>query len=296
MLLTNIRNKISPAGIAGALCLLFLTIYGCSSFSFKNGNDEVVFKVNDIVLTQDGLDALLSEQDIRPDSADAVYRYLRLYAIEQLLLQRAEANIADRDYVDSLVADFRRSLIVSLYEEQLLRERLSGELTTEQLRGYYTKNAAAFVLKHDVAKGAFLKVPADAPDMNRLKEWMKGLKPDDVEKIDKYSILNAQIYNCFLDDWIDLSSLLRAMPSLSSALPAELLKNNPITASDDRFVYLLGIKEYKPAGEQEPFELAEPRIKELVLNEKKNRFLTDFRSEMFEKALESGRVVYRLKQ
>ena len=249
------------------------------------------------MLTQDGLDVLLAERGIRSDSTDAVYRYLRSYAIEQLLLQRAETNIADRDYVDSLVDGFRRSLIVSLYEEQLLHERLSSELTTEQLRGYYAKNAALFVLKQNVVRGAFLKVPADAPDINRLKEWLKGLKPDDVEKIDKYSILNAQIYNCFLEDWTDLSSLLRAMPSLSSAAQDELLKkNNPITASDERFVYLLGIKEYKLAGEQEPFELAAPRIKELVLNEKKTRFLTDFRSEMFEKALESGRVVYRLKQ
>ena len=249
------------------------------------------------MLTQDGLDALLVEQSIRPDSTDAVYRYLRSYAIEQLLLQRAETNIADRDYVDSLVAGFRRSLIVSLYEEQLLRERLSGELTTEQLRGYYTKNTATFVLKQDVVKGVFLKVPLDAPDINRLKEWLKGLKPDDVEKIDKYSILNAQIYNSFLDDWTDLPSLLRAMPSLSSTSQTELQKkNNPITASDNRFVYLLGIKEHKRAGEQEPFELAEPRIKELLLNEKKARYLTGFRSEMFEKALESGRVIYRLKQ
>ena len=297
MLLRNLKYKISQSGIAGILLLLFLTIYGCSSFSRKNGNDEVVFKVSDMLLTQGDLNTLLKGQRISPDSTYDVYRYLRSVAIDQLLLQRAEDNIRDRDYVDSLVAGFRNSLIVSLYEEQMLRERLSSELTPEQIRNYYTKNAASFILKQNLIKGVFLKVPVDAPDITRLKEWVKKISPDDLEKIEKYSILNAQIYNCFLDNWVDFSSILRAMPAVAAQLPAVALKeSNLIAVSDERFVYLLGIKEYKLAGEQEPFEWAGNRIEEMMLNEKKNRFLSDFRSEMFEKALETGKVIYRLKQ
>ena len=296
MLLKNIKNKISRSGIAGALLLLFLTIYGCSSFSRKSGNDEVVFKVGDIALSQSDLNILLRNQGISPDSMLEVYSYLRLFAIDQLLLQRAEDNIHNRDYVDSLVADFRRSLILSLYEEQMLKERLSGELTTEQLRAYYTKNTAMFVLKRNLIKGVFLKVPSDAPDIPRLKEWVKRMSAEDIEKIEKYSILNALIYDCFLDNWTDFSGMLRAMPPLASESQTDLLKRKLIETSDERFMYLLGIEEYKLEGEQEPFESAFVRIEEMMLNEKKNRFLSDFKSEMFEKALESGRVIYRLKQ
>ncbi|MDD6209627.1 MAG: hypothetical protein PUB21_03370 [Bacteroidales bacterium] len=268
----------------------------CSLFSHKTEDNDIVFKVGDKALTRDDINTILERGHIPADTMQYLHHYLRNWAIQQLLLQNAEDNIRNAEQIDSLVSDFRKSLLISMYEENLLKERLSGEITQEQLRSYYDKNPSFFVLGQNLIRGVFLKVPVDAPNVNKLKDWMKKLSSDDIEKIEKYSILNAQIYDYFLDKWVDLSDLLRAMPLTGKSSQETLLKEDKlIEGTDDRFLYLLRVKEYKLKGEQEPFEVARPRIEEILLNERKNQFISDFRNEMYEWALESGKIVYHLK-
>jgi hypothetical protein len=48
-------------------------------------------------------------------------------------------------------------------------------------------------------KGLFLKVPADAPNLSEVKTWYKSGNVASLEKIEKYSIQNAAIYEYFFD-------------------------------------------------------------------------------------------------
>ena len=146
-------------------------------------------------------------------------------------------------------------------------------------------------MKNNLIKGVFLKILADAPNINKVKEWVKKLSIEDIEKIETYSILNAQIYDYFLDKWVDMSEKLCAMPLASNELQESLLRQEKvIEASDDRFVYLLGIKEYKLKGQSEPFESAQTRIGEILLNQKINQFISDFKNDLYERTLRSKKI------
>lgn len=276
-----------------SLLLILIGVQACTSLSRKDsGEDEVFFRVKDKVLTKNDIDAVMARKEASSDSIAYLHKYLKNWAIDQLLLSKAEDNIRNWEQIDSLVADFRRTLLVSMYQENLLKERLSNEITQEQLHIYYEKNPSIFVLKQNLVRGVFLKVPLDAPNIGKLKNWMKRLSSDDVEKIEKYSILNAQIYDYFLDKWVGLSEILRAIPVILKEPQEKLLKNDElIEGTDDRFIYLLRVKEYKLIGEKAPFDFVKPQIEEILLNQRKNQFLLDFRKELYEKALESGDIV-----
>ena len=265
----------------------------CISLSHNKGEgDEVFFRVKDKVLTRNDISTVMARKDASIDSITYLHKYLKNWAINQLLVSKAEDNIQNWAQIDSLVDDFRKTLLVSLYEENLLKERLSNEITQEQLYNYYEAHPSFFVLKQNLVQGVFLKIPLDAPNIGKLKNWMKKLSSDDVEKIEKYSILNAQVYDYFLDKWVGLSEILRSIPVILKESQEKLLQNNElIEGTDNRFIYLLRVKDYKLVGEKAPFDFVKPQIEEILLNQRKNQFLLDFRNELYEKALESGDIV-----
>ena len=119
--------------ITTRIILLIIIAQSCIFFSCRKRRDEVVLKVNSLTLTKSELESILIEKNIPSDSASMVYQYLKTLAIEQLLIEYAENNIYNKEYVDSMVAGFRQSLIVSMYEDQLVKERLESKLTAEQL-------------------------------------------------------------------------------------------------------------------------------------------------------------------
>ena len=61
-------------------------------------------------------------------------------------------------------------------------------------------------------KGLFLKVPENTPNLGQLKKWYCSTNPDGVEKIEKYALKNAVIYDYFYDKWIPFEEIVNNIP------------------------------------------------------------------------------------
>ena len=93
------------------------------------------------------------------------------------------------------------------YQEQLTKERLSSSITDEEKQRYYEENKQEMLLDHCLIKGLFLKIPVDAPNINEVKKWYRSTSEASIEKIEKYSVQNASIYEYFYDNGLDLTTL-----------------------------------------------------------------------------------------
>ena len=194
--------------------------------------------------------------------------------------------------VDKLVEEYRHSLIRYRYQEQLIKERLSSEFQESDMLSYYEENQKKFVLDKALVKGLFLKIPVDAPGLVDVKGWYRSTSEASLEKIEKYSVQNASIYDYFYDKWVDFDQVMDNIPVHVSNANDFLRANKFVEVSDSTYCYLLNIKEYLPAGSVAPYDYASAQIVEMLTNRRKVEFLKKFEEELYNDAVRSGDVKF----
>ena len=209
---------------------------------------------------------------------------------DQLVYEVALRNIDDKEAIDHLVEEYRKALVRNRYQERLVNEKVSLEVSESEKRAYYDANQDKFALNKCLIKGLFLKVPVDAPGLSDLKKWYRSTDEDDLERIEKYSVQNAAIYEFFYDKWVNFEDVLDNMPSNVPNPAAYLRSHRFIEESDSSFCYLLNIGDYLLPEGIEPYEYASARIQELLVNQRKMEFLRTFEDELYDDAVQSGEV------
>ena len=210
-----------------------------------------------------------------------------------MVLKIAQRNLgSDKETIDKLVDAYRRSLLRYRYQEKLIQEKLSDEIQESDVLTYYDTNKAKFVLDKNLIKGLFLKVPADAPNLSEVKTWYKSGNVASLEKIEKYSIQNAAIYEYFFDKWVDFDEIRNNIPNQISNPESFLRTNKTLEVTDSSYCYLLNIRQVLLKGQVEPFEYAEPRIREILINQRKLDFIKEFEEELYNDALDGGDVIF----
>ena len=113
-----------------------------------------------------------------------------------------------------------------------------------------------------------------------------------MEKIEKYSVQNASIYDYFYDKWVDFDDVMDNIPMHIGNSNEFLRTHKYVETTDSTYCYLLNIKEYLPSGSTAPYDYSVPQIKELLLNQKKVDFLRNFEDELYNDAIRGGDVKF----
>lgn len=274
--------------VISVLCCLLL-------FSCKRGVPEVrkdvLVTVGEHSLSRSEVEALIPRTLSSADSLLMAESYVKKWVKDVLVYDVAEDNLGEEmAEVDRLVEAYRHSLVRYRYQERLVRERLSAEIRESDIQDYYEANRKKFELKTNLVKGLFLKVPVDAPGLADLKRWYKSDDASAIEKIDKYSLQNAAIYDYFYDKWMDFADVMENIPLQLPNPSAYLKTNKTLEVSDSAYCYLLHIRDYVPAGEVAPYDYVQPQIGEMLLSQRKQKFLRDFEEELYNDAIQDGKV------
>ena len=171
-----------------------------------------------------------------------------------------------------------------------MQERLAEELTEEELRDYYTNNVDAFKAESPLLKGLFIKVPLTAPQISQVRQWYRNGRQDAVEHLEKYSLQHAVKYEYFYDRWVSASEIWSWLPSKESDMDEFLKKNHHVELKDTAFWYFLNISEYIRTGEQEPYEVARPHVRNMLLNRRQVEFMNQVKSDLYREASEDGKI------
>lgn len=224
------------------------------------------------------------------DSARLADDFIRSWAEEVLLYQQAERNVRSTARIEEMVQAYRRALITQDYQQQLIAQNLSDEISEDEERQFYEANKDLFVLKEPAIKGLFIKVPRTAPDLAELKKWYRNNDDATLEKIEKYCFRNAVIYEYFYDRWLLLSDLDGKLKVNIGDLKSNLQERKDFENSDNEFCYLLHIEAFEPEGSTQPFELAKTEIAEMLGNYRQVELIRQVKKDLYEHGVETGRV------
>ena len=278
-------------------CFIFIAFVSllCSCKKTQSSNDaDVLVRVKDRVLERSEVKKQIPRGLSSADSLLLGESLEKKWVKDALVYEVAQRNLEgkDKEEVDKLVEEYRHSLIRYRYQEQLVRERLSSEFQESDKLSYYEENQKKFVLDKALVKGLFLKIPVDAPGLSDVKGWYRSTSEASLEKIEKYSVQNASIYDYFYDKWVDFDQVMDNIPVRVSNANDFLKANKFVEATDSTYCYLLNIKEYLPVGSVAPYDYASPQIVEMLTNLRKVDFLRKFEEELYNDAVRRGDVQF----
>ena len=270
-------------GSLAGICLLGLV--ACNS---SEKNNDVVVQVGKQVLTRTELNEYLPPFLSPEDSILASEHFIRVWINDHLLYNIAQKNIADKKALDQLVENYRRSLLIYQYQEQLVGEKLTKNIRDQELQDYYEENKELFKLDKPLIKGLFLRVPVEASDIDKARAWCKKHTNAFINNLEIYSVQNAASFDSFENKWVDFNELMNSIPN-PPVLPK---KGTFFEQKDNKYYYFLNINDCLLPGDNAPFQYAESTVKELVVNRKRIDFLRKTEEDLYNKALNSGQITF----
>jgi len=268
------------------VCIVLL--FSCQLFDQKR-NEEPVARVHNKYLYKSELEGLVAPGTSVADSTTIVKRYIDNWVRQQIFLTQAEKYIVD-DFqsIQRKVVDYRNSLIIFTYENQLLNEKLDTLITDEVLQEYYERHINEFKLRDNIVQLNFVKLPVDAPDINLVRRLIRSDDADDLARLEEYCINHAAGYFLDQESWFIFPDILREVPLNPSNHQNFLRFNKNVELNDSFYRYFLYIREYRLEGSPAPLTFQIDNIKAIILNHRKQSLVNEFRQELHRNAVKDG--------
>lgn len=276
------------------ICVCALVSGSCDLIRMKEKrfseleNREAVARANNTYLYRDELAGIAALGSTKEDSAARVEAYVDSWIRKELLIQEAarKININEAE-VERKILDYRYSLIAYEYQSYYIKQNLDTVFTDEEIKKYYEDNIDNFILKQNIVRATFIKVPKNAPKMNKLKDWIYSNEEDDKQNLKSFCLSFSVAYHISDSTWMIFDDLVRNSPLMEIPNKVQFLKQNPYyETNDDNYLYFLKVDEYRISDNVSPLEFVTDEIQNIILNKRKVELAKKLEDEVYENALE----------
>lgn len=267
-------------------------VSGCDLIKMKEDPQESgstgdpVARVGEQYLYSDDLEGIASSGMSKEDSTERAQRFVNNWIRKQLLIQEAATKIEfDEAEIERKMLDYRYSLMGYEYQSYYVNQNLDTEVTDEEIEKYYQENIDNFILKQNIIRGKFIKLPKGAPKTKKVKSLLLSSREEDKEELNSYSLSYATQYQ--LDDsvWMVFDEVIKNSPLAEIPNKVQFLKNqNYIEQSDDQYLYFLKIEEYRISDNVSPLEFVKEGIKNIIINKRKVELARQLEEDVYERA------------
>ena len=269
--------------------LTSLLFAGCQEVDPHMGRTPLA-SVDETFLYKDEIDLMYAAYGQNTDSTKFYDDYIEQWATEMLFYEKATENIPATNDIDKLIEGYRRSLVLSLYQEGLISQHLIHNISEKDVLEFYERNEGLFEIEEPLVRGILLKVPEKSPRMNKLRTWCINRRSDDLDELEKYSLANDVVYDNFMEEWWTFPLLVKKTPLTEYQLGERLLRNRTIEFKEKGFVYFIGVDTIIRQGGRKPLELVENEIRELLVNSRKANFIKEKKRDLYYEAQAEGKV------
>jgi len=266
-------------------CLL--SIKSCGFFSLSE-KENPIMRVSKTYLYASEIKDIFPEFISKKDSITILENYINNWAVNQLVLQKAELNLSDKKkQVEKQLEDYRNSLIRFAYEQELINEYLDTIISATEIEKYYHTNIENFELKENIVKAIYLQLDKKAPKLSDFKHLYKLDYEDDFNLLKSYALQYAKSY--YLQDsvWINFDDLLKVLPIKTKNKVNYLRNNKLVELEDSSFIYLVNIIDYEIKDNNSPVTYVDKRIKSIILNQRKIDLISNMEERLYNDAIKN---------
>ena len=282
-IIVNCQLSIVNYSMCCVIVCMYLTLSSCGSKTRKD--DQAVAKVGDKYLYFSEMSDIFPKGCSKDDSMTLAKLYIDNWIKTRLLLKKAELNLSSEQLdISEEIETYRTSLLTYKYEDQLLRERLDTTVNDSEIQSYYEANMANFSSEEHVVRAVFIKLPANAPTLWNARRWYVSDREKDVQDLTDYCRTHAVKYDFFDDEWVRWTHIEMELPQKDAATK-QLNQYNFFEQRDENFIYLVRIREKKAPGDTAPLVFVKDKVKSIIINKRKLKFISELERNMYNDAL-----------
>ena len=244
--------------------------------------DKVIAKVGDVVLHQSEISSVIPSDINSEDSAVMAEDYIRKWINQELLLQKAQENLSpEQKNVTRELEDYRNSLLIYRYKNELVAQRMDTTVTDEEILEFYTNNSENFKLDKNIVKAIFIKTPNELANREELRQLCSNNSEEGIIELRDYCLRYAKSHEIITDRWINFDLVANNIPQTIENPERFLRQNDIFEMNDSTYYYFISIIDYKLKNEHAPLEYVEDNIKNLILNRRKIEFLKQVENNIY---------------
>lgn len=266
-------------------------LFSCNLIKRKSLKEEstsriAVARVGETYLYTDELVGVVPSGTLEEDSVSRTEAYINSWIRKQLLIKQAGRQIdIDKAEVERKLLDYRYSLIAYEYQTFYIKKNLDTVVTSSEIEEYYKAHIDNFVLKQNIVRATFLKVPLTAPRIKKVKDLVFSTREKDQAELKSYCLSFASAYHLVDSTWMEFNELVAGSPLVELPDKIQFLKRTPFyETTDDSHVFFLKVDEYRILDNISPLEFAHDEIVNVILNKRKVELAKRLEDEVFSTA------------
>jgi hypothetical protein len=276
----------------------FLLISGMMFFQCSDSGNQkknIVAEVNDKKLFASDLSEIIPSGIGENDSAVLAQEYVEKWIKQELIIQKANENLsAEQKNVDRELQEYRNSLIIYKYKNELMKQRMDTTVSMEQIEQFYNSKPENFNLSKHIIKAIFVKIPNEVSNPELLKNLIANTSDEGLNELTEYCLQYAKRFDIFIENWVDFETVRNNIPQQIEDTEQFLTGNNQIELNDSNYYYLVRVLDYKLKNDLAPLEFIENNIKNLILNQRKIEFLKEIEDNIYTEGIRKNRFkVYK---
>jgi hypothetical protein len=276
------------------LGVVWIVLFGCEFIQMKKESAQnadgrqPVARANNAYLYLDELAGIVKSGTTKEDSTARVEAYINSWIRKQLLIHEASKKInINEAELERKILDYRYSLIAYEYQSQYIKQHLDTVVSAGEIEQYYKNNIDNFILKQNIVRATYIKIPKNAPQPKKIKDLIFSSNDKDVEELKSYCLSFSVAYHLADSSWMVFDELVRNSPMADIPNKVQFLKSNPYyEVGDDNFLYFLKVVEYRISDNVSPLEFVRDEITSIILNKRKVELAKKLEDKVYNDALD----------
>lgn len=269
---------------------------GCDWIKLKKDEGEgsearqPVARVNTAFLYKDELNGIVAPEVSPGDSASLVEGYINSWIRKQLLIQEAARKIdIDEAELERKILDYRYSIIAYEYQSFYIKQNLDTMISRSEIETYYIDNKDNFILKQNIVRATFIKVPVNAPRTEKIKNLIFSSREEDKNELKSYCLSFSTAYHISDSLWMVFDELVKKSPLMEIPNKIQFLQHTPYyETSDDNYLYFLKVDEYRITDNVSPLDFVDDEIRNIMLNKRKVELARKLEDNVYQQAQEKN--------
>lgn len=268
---------------------VFLLLAACNGPA-ENRSDPVA-RVYQSHLSQSDLAGLVPSGASAEDSVQMVKEYIDNWVRREVILYQAEENLPEEEQnIGRLLEDYRKTLMIYTYEQELIKQRLDTSVGADEIEEYFKKNQELFLLKDYIVKVLYVKLDARSQHREQVADWYRLEKQEDVFRLLELATQFSENYYYDSESWIYFDDLIREVPLRTYNKEDFLRKNKYLSFEEDGYLYFLHILDYKLKDNISPLDLERANIRSQIINRRKRELIEEMRNALYTDAVDRNNV------
>lgn len=257
----------------------------CGSSGKKEG---VVARVYDAYLYKTDIIGIVPSGTSSKDSLSIVKNYINNWVKQKLVIHNAEENLSSKQKdFEKQLEDYKNSLIVFNYEKELIQQKLDTAISDTAISAYYEKNTKDFLLKDNIVKVWYVKLPLKSSNSSTVQALYKTETAAAKQSLEEYCKKYA--VNYYLDDstWLYFNDLLKEIPIKTYNQEDYLKYHRYIEMDDSLYSYFVNIKGFQVKESVSPLSFEKENVRKIILNKRKLKLIEEMQDNVYKDALKN---------